>query len=334
MNLSGGNLDASYAFCRRMSRRSGSNFYLGFLLLPRHKRRAMNALYAFMRHSDDLADAAPSGSENAIDATIDHRREQLRLWRESLQNSLALSDGFFVDPDSLPRRQTPDVESVADRILPALVDTVQRFQIPTDYLFQVLDGVEMDLYRRRYRTFDELRLYCLRVASAVGLACIHIWGFRGQGTPEDDAALEFARQAGVALQLTNIIRDLKSDAAAGRIYLPLEDLHKCGYSEEELRKGVVNEAFYKLMAMEINRSEQFYREGCKLADRLDHDSQRIFGLMISTYWKLLKKITQQPERVFSGPVRLGKLQRLLLAASWAIMPLPMMLKLHEINAVC
>jgi 15-cis-phytoene synthase len=329
MNLSGDILEASYAFCRRMSRRSGSNFYLGFLLLPRQKRRAMDALYAFMRHSDDLADALPSGSKNALDATINHRREQLNRWREALQNSLACSEGVCVDPDSLPQRQKLDVESVADSILPALVDTVQSFQIPTDYLFQVLDGVEMDLYRCRYRTFDELRLYCLRVASAVGLACIHIWGFRGQGTPEDNAPREFARQVGVALQLTNIIRDLKSDATAGRIYLPLEDLHKCGYSEEELQKGVVNEAFYSLMAMEINRAEQFYREGCKLSDWLDRDGQRIFGLMISTYWQLLKKIAQQPECVFSGPVRLGNLQRLLLAASWAIMPLPMKLKVNE-----
>ena len=123
----------------------------------------------------------------------------------------------------------------------------------------MIDGVEMDLTPRRYETFDELEQYCERVASAVGLACIHIWGFRG---PE---AFEPARQAGVALQLTNILRDLKEDAAAGRVYLPLADLRRCGYSEKELSAGTVNDAFLDLMRFEIERAEQFYRAAAGLS---------------------------------------------------------------------
>jgi phytoene synthase len=187
----------------------------------------------------------------------------------------------------------------------------------------------MDLDRRRYETFEELRLYCLRVASAVGLACIHIWGFCGQGTPEGEAAIEAARQAGIALQLTNILRDLKADAGAGRIYLPLEDLRACGYSEEELKNGVVNEAFYRLMGMEIARADEFYRQGYKLLDFLQRDGQRIFGLMTSTYRSLLEKIARRPGEVFSQQIGLGKFQRLLTAAGWALLPSIMRKTLDE-----
>ena len=125
----------------------------------------------------------------------------------------------------------------------------------------MIDGVEMDLTPRRYETFDELERYCERVASAVGLACIHIWGFRG---PE---AFEPARQAGVALQLTNILRDLKEDAAAGRVYLPLADLRRCGYSVDELLAGVANDAFLRLMRFEIERAEAVLSRappGCRI----------------------------------------------------------------------
>jgi phytoene synthase len=320
MNPSDDTLQASYAFCRRLSRRSGSNFYLGFLLLPQEKRRAMDALYAFMRHTDDLVDAAPSGSGGGLDAAINRQREQLRRWRGMLENSLAGGEDVFADFARISVRQITNAESTAMHLLPALVDTVKKYHIPGDCLYAVLDGVEMDLNRRRYETFEELRLYCLRVASAVGLACIHIWGFRGQGTSEGKAAFEAARQAGIALQLTNILRDLKADAGAGRIYLPLKDLREYGYSEEELKNGVVNEAFYRLMAMEIARAEEFYRLGYKLLDFLQRDGQRIFGLMMSTYRSLLEKIARRPGDVFTRQIGLGKFQRLLTAAGWALLP--------------
>jgi 15-cis-phytoene synthase len=298
-------LDKSYTFCRRLTRRSGSNFYQGIKILPRKKRRAMEALYAFMRHTDDIVDAP--GQLDSINATIDRRRHKLHLWRTALENALPEEDIPIADLGRLSTQSVTEADSIADSILPALVDTVIKYHIPSEYLITVFDGVEMDLDRQRYETFDELKQYCQRVASAVGLACIHVWGFQGQGTSEGDAAFEAAWQAGIALQLTNILRDLKADAAAGRIYLPLEDLKTCGYSEDELKNGVVNDAFNRLMRLEIDRARQFYREGAKLMNFLNRDGRPIFELMIVAYATLLKKIRRQPGDVHSRQIKLSKL---------------------------
>jgi 15-cis-phytoene synthase len=319
MNSSDDALQASYAFCRRLSRRSGSNFYLGFLLLPREKRKAMDALYAFMRHTDDLADAPANA--NDFSAAPDRRREQLHQWRVSLQKALACEYGSF----------TADSASTGANLLPALADTVKKYNIPHEYLYAVLNGVAMDLDRTRYETFDELKEYCRLVASAVGLACIHIWGFRGQGDcPDPPSAdgtvpfvtfVEYASQAGIAFQLTNILRDLKADAAADRVYLPLDDIRSCGYSVEELKNGVVNEAFHRLMELEIDRAWSFYRHGIKLTDFLHNDGRRIFGLMTTVYLFLLKKIHRRPDEVFSRQISAGIFMPLRFAATWAFLPL-------------
>lgn len=300
MPRSSDTIEASYAFCRQMSRRAGSSFHAGFWLLPREKRRAMEALYAFMRHTDDLADAAcgadvPPAPKNAGGTSAP--QEALAAWRAALHQALHGDLPLPPSAFSLPP------------LLPALADTVRRFQIPHEYLSAVIDGVEMDLTPQHYETFDELERYCERVASAVGLACIHIWGFCG---PE---AFEPARQAGVALQLTNILRDLKEDAAAGRVYLPLADLRQCGYSLDDLRAGVANDAFHRLMRFEIDRAKQFYRGGAELQNYLEPDGQRIFGLMTTTYWKLLKRIEQSPADVLQRRVRLGSLTKLRLFIS-------------------
>jgi 15-cis-phytoene synthase len=316
MNTSDEVIKASYTFCRRLSRRSGSNFYLGFLLLPSKKRKAMDALYAFMRHTDDLVDAAASANDSV--AAPDRRRERLHHWRASLQKAMAGDYGSF----------TADNKSTSANLLPALADTIKKYNIPHEFLYTVLDGVEMDLDRIRYETFGELKEYCLRVASAVGLACIHIWGFRGQGdcpdfrvngngtVPFAAPAFEYARQAGIALQLTNILRDLKADADADRIYLPLEDIRSCGYSVEELKKGVVNDAFRRLMTKETERAKEFYREGLKLMDFLDRDGQRIYGLMNAIYLNLFSKIRRRPENVFTRQISMSKTVQFLLAISW------------------
>jgi 15-cis-phytoene synthase len=290
-------LEASYAFCRQMSRRAGSNFHASFLLLPREKRRAMESLYAFMRQTDDLADAT---NARPVVASVDPRRESLAAWRAALRRVLRGESLTPEDPSSL--------------ILPSLADAVRRFHIPEQCLYAVIDGVEMDLDGRRYETFDDLQEYCQRVASAVGLACIHIWGFRG---PE---ALGPARQAGIALQLTNILRDLKADADVGRVYLPLADLRRCDYPVASLLAGVADERFLRLMVLEIARAEQFYAEGAELIDWLDTPGRRIFGLMMSTYRSLLRQIARRPTDVFCRHVRLSGLKKLRLAARWSLMP--------------
>ena len=376
MNPSNDVLEASYAFCRQASRRAGSSFRAGFWLLPREKRRAMEALYAFMRHTDDLADdvnsslplregagARSSGQwsvvsgqretavsnlqspianpgvssphpnplpkgEGTIDVLLpkgegiidvllprgegtitqlDVRRESLVAWRAALEQALQSEVSAPPSP-CLPFSAFP-----LSPLLPALADTVRRFHIPHEHLSAVIDGVEMDLTTHRYETFDELERYCERVASAVGLACIHIWGFRGA------EAFEPARQAGVALQLTNILRDLKEDAAAARVYLPLADLRRCGYSLDDLKTGVANEAFYRLMQFEIERAKRFYRGGAELWNWLEPDGRRIFGLMTATYWRLMKQIEQCPAEVLRRRVRLSPLTKIRLFASWMLL---------------
>lgn len=273
-------LDASYALCQRLARRAASNFYFSFLLLPREKRRAMCALYAYLRHVDDLAD--DEGCELAL------RRTEL----ERLRTEIA--SGNF--------------PAAANPILPALADTAERYSIPVEYLTAAIDGVEMDLAGTHYDTFTGLEQYCYRVASVVGLSCIHIWGFRG---PQ---ALELARRCGIAFQLTNILRDLKEDADRRRCYLPQEDLQRFGYTLEEFRRQEANPAFQELMKFQIARAEQYFAAAAELEPLLELDGRRAFRAMASTYGALLKKIKHHPAAVFSRRIRLSRWEKIRIAA--------------------
>ena len=305
MNLSRDAIDVSYQACRGLARRSRSNFYPCFVGLPPEKRRAMDALYAFMRHTDDLAD-------DPLPAEL--RRQSLSKWRAALAAAL---QGRF---DLSARRQSQNGRAAnpdypcGPELLPALTDAAGRFRIPPEYLLAVIDGVEMDLKKRRYETFDELQVYCERVASAVGMACIHIWGFSGR------EALEPARKCGIAMQLTNILRDLKEDAQQDRIYLPLDDLEQCGYSTHDLTCGIADDRFVRLMEFEIGRAEWFYHEGAVLIDFLQRDGRRIFGMMMATYRALLKKIKRHPREVLHRRVTLGRSKKLQIAARWTLLP--------------
>jgi len=307
---------ASYRFCRRFGSRSGSNFWQGFRLLSGDRRRAMEALYAFTRASDDLADSPTLGMEAGAAPISEYQRQEvLDYWRHALQQALsAPSDSTGVPCPLVP----PDFPVYLGRlslgILPALADTVHRFQIPHEYLFSFLDGVEMDLRRRRYETFEQLERYCERVASAVGLACIHIWGFQGS------EALEPARKAGVALQLTNILRDLAEDAKRGRVYLPLAEIQEAEYYVADLFYGVTDGRFLRLMARQIARAESYYACGAKLLDFLQPQGKRIFGLLLNTYHALLRKIARRPEAVFQGRVTLSRLMKTWLFFRWRVLP--------------
>ena len=296
---------ASYVSCRQMSRRAGSNFYPCFLLLPRPKRRAMYALYAFTRYTDDLAD-------NREPVAV--RREALTRWKRSLE--AALSGDLLTPRNGDAARDRPEGPDrpPGEALLPALADTVARFRIPAEHLFAVIEGVAMDLDGASYDTFDDLVTYCRRVASAVGLACIHIWGFRG------DEALEPAGKCGIAFQLTNILRDVQEDAQQGRVYLPREDLTRFGYSVEDLDAGVVDARFERLMQFEIDRAERFYHEGAELFDRLEPDGRPIFGMMMTVYHRLLERIGRRPGDVFADRVGLSRWQKLRIAARWALLP--------------
>ncbi len=307
---------ASRAHCRRVVRRSRSNFSWSFLLLRPPKREAMEALYAFLRHTDDLADGPEPLAE---------RRAALNQWREAVVAGISDQGSEVRENDQGPMTKDQGLPpSLAigpwslvlgpSALLPALADAVQRFHIPAECLMAVLDGVQMDLDGRRYETFDELTQYCQRVASAVGLACIHIWGFRGQ------EALEPARKAGIAFQLTNILRDLKEDVSQGRIYLPLAELRQCGYSAEDLSRGVADDHFARLMAIQIRRARQLYHEGAELLDWLEPDGRPVFGVMTATYHALLERIARRPESVLGHRVRLSRWQKMRIAARWALLP--------------
>jgi phytoene synthase len=279
------NAAASYRECSRLARRSASSFYWSFWLLPREKRLAMCALYAFSRRADDLADS---------ELPTDERRARLANWRRQFEDAL---EGTFHDP-----------------LLPAVADTLERFEIPPRHLRAILDGVEMDLEPRRFETFGELRAYCLRVASAVGMACLHIWGFEGK--VESDAALD----CGVAFQMTNILRDLREDARRGRVYLPLEDLRRFGYGEQELLAGDVNGNFHRLLAYEIERAEALYQNTAPLYASLSTDGRRVLGMMSTTYWRLLQEVKRRGDEVLRRRVRLPLPAKLGIAARYVLSP--------------
>ncbi len=264
---------ASYQVCRQLGRQSASSFRWSFWALPSVQRESMHALYAFLRRTDDLVDEAEADQRTAT--VLDH-------WRCTL---MAVLDG-------VPH----------GGIWPALRDTVERHQIPSQYLLDAIDGVGMDLMQQQYGTFEELTTYCYRVASVVGLSCLHIWGC---GSPD---AREPARKCGIALQLTNILRDLRDDARRGRVYLPLEELERFDYSVDQLRLGVADARFEALMAWQIERAERYYEESQSLAPYLDLPARRVFIAMVDTYRALLRRIKQCPSDVLRSavPIRLGK----------------------------
>lgn len=281
-------LVTSYGYCTSVARSAASNFYFSFFLLPREKRRAMCALYAFLRKTDDLGDSSEPE---------DRRRQAMTQWRETFTMAL---QGSFSDP-----------------ILPAVVDTIMRYRIPEQTFYDAIEGVEMDLVPCHYETFDQLERYCYLVASVVGCACIRIWGFR------QERALELAQRCGLAFQLTNILRDVKEDAARGRVYLPCEDLRRFGCCTEDLYQGVCDERVQKVVCFEIDRAELFYCEAAELFSYLDPCSRRTFGAMYDTYFRLLSDIKRRHGDVFSQPVRLGTWRKLQIAVRWAVGHLPL-----------
>jgi len=267
----------SYAYCERLARREARNFYSAFRVLPGPQRQAMCALYAFLRVADDLSDGP---------ADVASKRGALVAWRAGFHGALS---GEYQHP-----------------LHAAFHHTVLTHAIPPEYLEAVLDGVEMDLEPVAYRTFGELKLYCYRVASAVGLACIHIWGFA------DPRAKAHAESAGLAFQLTNILRDLGEDAGRGRVYLPREDLERFGYDAEALRRGERGERFRALMRFEVERTRAYYQGAWPLAPLLQPAGRAVFLAMTRTYRALLDAIERRDYDVFSRRVSVSRWHKLLL----------------------
>jgi phytoene synthase len=263
-------LEKSYSHCRDIVLRAKSNLGRAFWLLPDPQRRGMDALYAFARDADDLVDREAPAEERATD---------LQRFREQLDRTL---------------QGTGELQ-----LSPALQDTVQRYQIPQEPLFDLLDGCEMDLEPRRYANWHELREYCLRVASSVGLACLCIWDCR------DPAARQPAIDCGLALQLTNILRDLREDAARGRVYLPQDELARFGVSEADIFSGKPSDKTAELIRFEVARAKQLYASAHRAMPLIPQPARRLYWLMHETYFRLLQKIEREPNVVFERRVGLS-----------------------------
>lgn len=291
----------AYSVCRGIARSSAKNFYYAFLALPKPKRQALCAVYAFMRKCDDIADneAMP----------VRERRQRLYAWLDDFHRAHA--------------GQPTD-----DPVLMALTDAQRRFLIPVGWLDQLAYGTAMDVeeypekeYQAlisgsessgpnnltvQYKTFEDLAFYCYRVASVVGLVCIKIFGYR------DPAAEQLAERCGLAFQLTNIIRDVKEDAEQGRIYLPQEELAKFGITPEELPSASDAARYAPLLASIADRAREYYRSGEELIPYIDEDSQPALWALVTIYQRLLEKIASRQYDVFHGKVRLATREKLLI----------------------
>jgi len=275
-------LREDYARCASITRRSSSNFYYAFMLLPAERRHALYSVYAFCRFVDDIAD----------DPAAANPAELLTRWREELER---VFDG-----------------SPAHPISRALAHNVRRFAIPRRYFEEIIDGVEMDLGRTRYAAFEDLRLYCYRVASAVGLVCIEIFGYRNPRTRE------YAENLGVAFQLTNIIRDLSEDAARGRIYLPLEDLARFGVTEDEILRGADTLELRRLLEFEVEQARSFYALAERALPAEDRAAMLCAEAMRSIYRALLERIASKGCGVVGRRHRISTPRKLyLVGRTWA-----------------
>jgi phytoene synthase len=265
---------------RNITRRSASNLALAFVLLPKAKRDAMSSLYAFCREVDDVAD-----NESV---PVEERRAGLAAWREDARRAC---------------QGTPPEFAVNRELQPVIA----RYHLPFAHFDELIRGVEMDLDIKRYQTYDDLEQYCFRVASVVGLLSVEIFGYT------DPACRDYAIYLGKALQLTNILRDVRSDAERGRIYLPLCELERCRVSPEEILRGAWSERFEQAAADVARQARKFYSQARQTLPAADRRSMAAAELMASVYWRLLRKLEGGRFQVFGPrPTRLGKGQKTLL----------------------
>jgi phytoene synthase len=280
----------AYSVCRGITRTAAKNFYYAFLVLPRRKREALCAVYAFMRRCDDIADDAT--------LSLPERRQKLEVWLDAFHGA---QQGHPTD----------------DPILLALTDAQRRYAIPAGLLDELAHGTARDVTEAsetdphsapgltvQYATFEDLRAYCYSVASVVGLVCIHVFGYR------DPEAEPLAESCGLAFQLTNIIRDVKEDAAMGRIYLPGEDLARFGLSAAELLAAPDPARFRPLLTLEADRARDFYVSGDQLIPYISEDSRPALWVLVTIYRRLLEKIAEEQYDVFTDKVALSRWEKL------------------------
>jgi phytoene synthase len=271
-------MQTASSFIPDLSQNRKSSFYYSFLILPRPKRDAIETIYAFCRFTDDIVDEAGDEKE---------KHALLLQWTEELKRSL-----YGVSRYSL---------------LNKLSAIIQRFHIPIEHFYDLIKGMEMDLINTRYGTFVELEQYCYRVASTVGLICAEVFGYSNEKTKQ------YAINLGIALQLTNILRDIKADAKRGRIYLPLEDLSKFGYTENELLNLVYNDRFIELMKYQCERAHEYFRRAKACLAEEDKPLFTAARTMGNIYYLLLIRIERARYDVFSKRIRLSSPLKILVA---------------------
>ena len=269
------------AYCTAYTKNSGSNFYYSFLFLPKAKREAMYTVYAFCKAVDSAVDEPASGS---------NPKEELTHWRNEL-------DAVYSKTPTSP-------------IMVSLAHHTKTMGIPKAYFEELIKGVEMDLFNNRYVTFDELSLYCYRVASVVGLICLHIFGVTSA------RAQDYAVALGMAFQLTNILRDVGTDATERRIYLPLEDLRKWNYAEKSMLNRSYSPEFCALMEYEASRAHHYYQRADAALNALSTEERRaltVAEIMRGIYSRILDQIERSNYQVFGPRISLTTTQRLMIA---------------------
>jgi phytoene synthase len=251
-----------------------TNFYYAFVFLPEEKRRAIEAVYAFARRGDDVADSGLGPAQAAAG---------LASYRQALEAVYANDSAQLDSPE-----------------LRALAEAIRRFKIPRQPFEDLILGLEMDLSGARYETFEDLSLYCYRVASTIGLICIEIFGYQNPRTRD------YAVNLGKALQLVNILRDIQRDAQRGRIYIPQEDLDRFGVRPGELMAGTYNDPFIELMQFECDRARNYFQLARQMLPSEDRSSMKTAEIMASIYWGILKRIQKRCYNVFGKRVRVPR----------------------------
>ena len=274
-----GSVQEAYRHCQELTKREAKNFYYGFILLPPAKRQAIYAGYAFARRCDDIVDD---------DLEPEDKVRELAEYRRQLEQCL---------------RGQP-----SGPVFLALQDTIRRYRIPPEYFWQLIDGVEMDLTVRRYPSFADLRRYCYGVASTVGLISIEIFGYS-----DGQQARQHAEDLGIALQLTNILRDIREDAERDRIYIPQEEMERFHCSEAAILGGIDNEASLQLMQFQVERAREYFERGRKLLPLLPRRSRACTAVLQGIYSRILERIEAQPSAVLRERVSLSGSQKLALA---------------------
>ncbi len=265
-------------YCQQKAASSGSSFYNSFRFLPPLKRRAITALYAFCREVDDVVDEC---SDESI------ARQTLYWWRQEVGN---LYQGQPEHP-----------------VTRALLPLLDSFNLPQEYLLEIIDGMEMDLYQHEYADFKALSLYCYRVASVVGLLTVEIFGYQNRQT------LRYAHDLGMAFQLTNILRDVREDAMRGRVYIPQDEMKKFGVSQHDLHQPISNDATHALFQFQADRARDYYRKAFALLPDEDRYSQLSGLLMAEIYSALLDEIEADGFRVLEHKIKLSPSRKLYLS---------------------